>query len=298
MLRPDWVCDLAHSRLSQKTLQQINWKENKWHQLPQRETKEVQKNARMLSQDSQIQKTRKLHRDELDKETKAMDDPAEPPHFEGEDQDGKKCFLSREWVQLNLRYRAVSTFRKLSESDRGMWVEIQAGSILTNQSLLTHKAGAPTINYRQGSFDACVFCSLASALHSLGDERGAGIIAQLASHPDDDFGGKSRIQVAHEALCGQPLKYQPSGKTLQRRKNHPLKVVHSSDTINLIVTDNNHCFVVWQHWIFDLNAEKALEWSEDSLAWCCNMEKMCFLPLEVWRSTVVTAHITRCPIPS
>ena len=195
-----------------------------------------------------------------------MDDPAKPPCYEGEDQDGKKYLLSREWVDLNLRLRGVSTFNNLKQADRGIWVEIQAGSILTNQSSLTYKADAPTINYRQGSFDACVFCSLASALHSLGDERGAGIIVQLASHQDDDFGGKSRIQVAHEVLCGRPLKYQPLGKTLQRRKNHPLKVVHSSDTINLIVTDNNHCFVVWQHWTFNSNAEKALEWSEHVLA--------------------------------
>ena len=117
VLQAEWVRDPTHSRLSQKTINQISNKENRWHKLPRKETKEVQKNARMLSQDSQIQKTRKLHRDKLDEETKDMDNPAEPPHFEGEDQDGKKYLLSREWVDLNLRVQGVRTFKELREVD-------------------------------------------------------------------------------------------------------------------------------------------------------------------------------------
>ena len=34
VLQGEWVRDPTHSRLSQKTLQQIMWRENKWHQLP------------------------------------------------------------------------------------------------------------------------------------------------------------------------------------------------------------------------------------------------------------------------
>ena len=42
-------------------------------------------------------------------------------------------------------------------------------------------------------------------------------------------------------------------------------------------TENNHVFVIWQLWIFDSNAEKALEWNEHNLAWFCDVDKELFL---------------------
>jgi hypothetical protein len=118
---------------------------------------------------------------------------------------------------------------------------------------------------------------LASALFAIGDRTGASFMAEFASVPDEELKGKSRVTFAHDLLCGHPLKHHPIGKIQQRQKHDPLAVVHQTDTINMTQMENNHVFVVWQLWIFDSNAEKALEWNDHNLAWCCDVDKEVFL---------------------
>ena len=196
---------------------------------------------------------------------------------QGQDQDNKMHLLSAEWVEMNINMRSEMTQKALDRANDGVWVELQAGSSLTNSSSLVCLPGAPVIECRQGNQDACVFCSLASALSAIGDKKGAALIAEHASVPEETFFEKTRVTWAHDLLCKRPLKHQPVGRTLFKKKNDVLKVIHHTNTINITQTVDNHCFVVWQMWIFDSNAERALEWNQENLAWCCDVENDVFV---------------------
>ena len=95
-----WVRNENHSFLPEAFVTRCTNNPNKWVKIPKEHRRKMEKAAKYICLDSQIQKVRKVAVGANAR--KAQDNPDLMPFIEGQDQDGKMHMLSEEWVAMNI----------------------------------------------------------------------------------------------------------------------------------------------------------------------------------------------------
>ena len=133
---------------------------------------------------------------------------------------------------------------------------------------LTTHARPPEVMFRQGKVDSCVFSGVASAFSSLGDDKGAAVLAGLA---------EASAQCANPMAFLEKIVCQRTAWDVQGVSEGAYDVLEAgSDAtcIQIKCSDGavNHSIVTVGEWIFDSNETSALPLCKASLDRCAGQD--------------------------
>ena len=180
--------------------------------------------------------------------------------------------MSEEWVQINFKKHYYAFYKKLIDSEFGIYHDVPNGSRTNKASIssLKIKNFGPRIKYQQYGLPACVFYSLANACAFIGENFAATKLFDVFQHNLID---ESYIPKFSEATFVMRNRFHIKPQKKIRFNIDLLNFFNSSLIINNrehnviyhIQLNNNHVITTCNEWIFDAEFEYALPRNDTNL---------------------------------
>lgn len=197
-----------------------------------------------------------------------------PPYFEGLLSDGTVTRLTKRFVKDNFPQEFVNQVNAMGKKYKDKFFHVPPGAPRTVEGHWILDLNNPRLEYMQKGMDTCLFSSLASALHYLGLEESAAVIAAraqqyAASSPNGIVNWEGLLQVMNKT-CRWLVPRKLHGKNFQILTD----ISDYPTTVSLQAVDGGtqHAVTVVGKFIFDSNCERALPLTEESLNHCCSTD--------------------------
>ena len=189
---------------------------------------------------------------------------------------GKPIDLDESWVTTNFTEHQVEQFKMGGMTSR-QFIHVPPGAVSSNTDAppdLSLSVIAPTLRWTQAEKKMCLYCSVASILHHLGEavvgeklhQLGLSVIAGRADRPAMPCMSRVREFVEiHFSKRWHPKKL---------KEKHNVFELHIPEdefaTITIRASDGavNHCVAISGNLVFDSNQPTALPLKLSTLDWC------------------------------
>ncbi len=184
----------------------------------------------------------------------------------------RDCF-AEEFVTLVMDIGKEETSNDIPLKNR-KWVPVPIGDTISHV-LNGNLQVDVKVHYQQGDLKTCLFRSLASAFHHLGNKHTGSVLASIAKEnanlPSEEQFKRAIAAVRQHEKVYTKLDYWKKQKVIGKHD-----FIHDpNDYPKLLVLRGcdggvQHAVAVVGRTIFDSNLKKGLTLSKESLDWCCN----------------------------
>ena len=167
----------GNQRISMTTVDKCKNEPNKLHPLTKADKRLIKQHVNKIRAAGEIQKIRLMQKEgkkNYNSETLLYEGKRHESkiRFEGIDSENRVHHLSEDWIALNFGDQQEDFLNKvMGLTQTGTYIEVPAGNRNSDSTKwpLKKKDIGPPVKYRQKHNKSCIFCSVASAFHEIGE---------------------------------------------------------------------------------------------------------------------------------